>query len=389
MILRARWVVDRNLRVHENGSVNTGVGGCSINFGRSILMPGLVNAHCHLDYTNMRGLIPPQKSFTAWINRITQRKRTWTNDDFTRSITQGLEDSLHAGTTTMVNWICSPPWIETVVPLPMRVWWLWEQIMFQPTPVLKQWDKWPSQISGKSALWHAGIAPHAPYTCGMEVIQKAVRWSAQRHLPWSIHVAESKDEFDMYRHASGPMFKRFQDLGRNMHDCGYGTPLVVLKCEILNSKSPVLLVHANYLESSDFSILKSAMDQSQTQISIVHCPRSHKFFGHRRFPLKRLVSMGLNVCLGTDSLASNNDLSMFHEMSHLAKTHPEIDLRQIVCMATICGARALGVEGDWFHWQDWIAIPTNASSEEKVWQVITRFTGKPDFVMVDGQPCNG
>jgi len=394
MILRARWVVDRNLRVHENGSVNTGGGGCSINLGRSIIMPGLVNAHCHPDYTGMRGLISRQATFTEWIDRITAHKRSWTVADFTRSIRNGLEESLNYGTTAMVNWVCSPAAVEPLIPTPIRIWWLWEQIGFRSTIDPRIWRDWPAKVSQKSTLWSAGLAPHALYTCKADIIRKIASWSAKQRCPWSIHVAESEEEFNMLRHAKGTMYQFFRKADRNMTDCGKRTPLALLKSELIDSPqrghfaTPILLVHANYLERGDLSILRSAIRNLQGLISIVHCPRSHKFFGHRHFPLKRLGSMGLNLCLGTDSLASNNDLSMFREMSHLAKTHPEIDHRQIVCMATICGARALGVEEDWFHWQDWIAISANASNEEKVWQAITRFTGKPNFVMVDGQPCN-
>ena len=91
------------------------------------------------------------------------------------------------------------------------------------------------------------------------------------------------------------------------------------------------------------------------------------------------------MCLGTDSLASNRDLSVFAEMNLFTQKWPTLNPYQIVCMTTINGARALGAGKEWLEWQDWIAIPAPFTRSTDIWDAITHFTGKPYFVMVDGQ----
>ncbi len=411
MILRAKWVVDRTMKVHKNGQVDTELGTRNseqaVDLGDVVLMPGLVNAHGHLDYTEMRGLIPPPKNFTSWIESITQLKRSWTEEDYVRSIERGMAESLAFGTTTMANWVCSQKLAGKVAVCPIRIWWFWEQIAFRSKTLpafarkkvkqkkeaitfgdgasLETWEGWESEASARYRLWKSGLAPHAPYTCRSEVIQEATRWSALHRRPWSIHIAESHEEFEMFRHAHGSLYDMFKRLGRDMSDCGRDTPLGNLRFEISNLRSPVLLVHANQLDLSDFELLEESISRAPSLISMIHCPRSHHYFGHPKFPLTRLRDAKVNLCLGTDSLASNKDLSMFREMNLVAQNWPELDPRVIVLMATINGVRALGMEKEWLNWQDWIAIPAQLSRSVDVWSAITHFTGDPCFVMINEQ----
>lgn len=405
MILRAKWVVDRRLQVHRDGTVDTGKEPSpsltptierrtsnfpqTVDLGDSILLPGLVNAHCHLDYTDMCGKIPPSQNFADWINEINRRKRSWTEADFSRSIVRGLAQALSYGTTTMANWVCSPPTVAALPagpPISMRIEWLWEQIALRDVANPKLWDEWHSQIAGRSPLWRAGLAPHAPYSCRAEVIRAAAEWSAGWQRPWSIHVAESAEEFAMFHESKGPLFELFHSLGRSMDDCGKTTPFGAIWQIVHESETPVLLIHANHLDAADFALLSADVARPASRlVSVVHCPRSHAYFGREKFPLQKFSALGVNVCLGTDSLASNRDLSMFAEMGCLVESQPQLRPQEIVSMATLSGARSLGMEREWFQWQDWIAIPAEVGNAEDVWSAIVHFTGKPTWIMVDGQ----
>ncbi len=389
MILRARWVVDRSLCLHEHAWVDTATNRVGqrtpgrkpvVDLGDSILMPGLVNAHCHLDYTDFRGRIPAQKSFVDWILRIVRLKKSWTRRQFTRSIQHGLDEALGFGTTAMANWICSPGTMKGLRPRPMRITWLWEQIAYRGEDVFDAWKVWPAHCARFSPLWLAGIAPHAPYTCSRDIIRQAEEWSARRRRPWSMHVAESRDEDAMFRRECGPMFRLFEQGGRDMRDCGNSSPFQFLQSQPLHRTAPLLLVHANHIGPGDFRFLKPP-------VSIVHCPRAHAYFRHRRFPLEQLRARGVNICLGTDSLASNEDLSMFGEMRRCASVYPRMAPREIVRMATLNGARALGMGSGWRSWRDWVAI--SCRGRRDAWNQITSFTGRPHFVMVNGEvvPC--
>jgi cytosine/adenosine deaminase-related metal-dependent hydrolase len=160
----------------------------------------------------------------------------------------------------------------------------------------------------------------------------------------TMHVSESPEEFEMYFNRSGRLFDWLKRQ-RNMSDCGIGTPVKQLhRCGLLCEK--MLVVHANYLKLGDVKLL------AQNDASVVHCPRSHSYFGYDPFPFKKLVAAGVNVCLGTDSLASVNrvhgnkpELSLFAEMAVFSLKNPGVRPIDIIKMATINGARALGMEG--------------------------------------------
>lgn len=385
MILRAPWVVDRSLRLHRNGAIHVGRSAKVVVLEDSILMPGLVNAHCHLDYTDLRGSILPRKSFTAWIEQINAAKHSWSPGDFTRSIARGLAESLRYGTTALVNWICSPSTLPVPPAVPMRVWHLWEQIAIRSPVDVSAWDEWRATIQGRSPLWHGGVAPHALYSCVAETVAEAARWSARHRLPWSIHLAESDEEFAMFHDARGPLFEFFRRLGRDLRDCGGTSPLRALRPELASLRSPLLLVHANGLDRGDFRCLRAWPDAIRRRLHVVHCPRSHAFLAHPSFPLKSLARSGINLCLGTDSLASNTNLSMFEEMGACRAAHPELAADEVVRMATLNGAAALGQSRAWPRWDDWIAIRAAAARPAAVWEAICRFTGEPRFVMVDGK----
>src|SRR5207247_1189671 len=108
----------------------------------------------------------------------------------------------------------------------------------------------------------------------------------------------------------------------------------------------LLAVHVNYLGRDDAAIL------GRRNVSVVHCPRSHDYFGHSPFPYSELSGAGINICLGTDSLASTIKsrhetpaLNLFAEMQSLARRRPELSPDLVLRTATIAGARALGWKG--------------------------------------------
>src|SRR5208283_4249567 len=146
-----------------------------------------------------------------------------------------------------------------------------------------------------------------------------------RQTNWRVtmHVAESEDEFEMFARRRGPMFD-WLERQRGTEDCGRGTPLAqVERCGLLGEN--FLAVHANYLLDSDIQAL------ARSGASVVHCPRSHAYFQHQRFPCEELAAAGVNVCLGTDSLASVSlawrqkpELNLLAERRQFAADHPGV-----------------------------------------------------------------
>jgi aminodeoxyfutalosine deaminase len=154
-----------------------------------------------------------------------------------------------------------------------------------------------------------------------------------------LHVAESMEEINLFKEGRGPLW----DFCRRIFpQLDYGESISPIRFLYRNGLIPQgsLFIHCNFTDSEDIRILKD------TKTSVVHCPRSKAFFNHPGFHPDKLLAAGINLCLGTDSLASNDSLSLFDEMAELHRGHPEIPCREILAMATLNGARALGRVGE-------------------------------------------
>ena len=139
-------------------------------------------------------------------------------------------------------------------------------------------------------------------------------------------------------------------------------------------ESPVLLIHCNYLDGDSMRKILSSRS------SVVYCPRSHNFFGHTNHPVRELLDLGVNVALGTDSLASNDSLSVLDEMRFLFQSRKDLKAEEIFRMATLNGAAALGFGSTLGrlrrgHWADLTVlrlaemIPAPRTSCLKFWKV--------------------
>ena len=167
-----------------------------------------------------------------------------------------------------------------------------------------------------------GLSPHAPYTVTGDVLHAAAVAARKWRWPLTTHIAESEEEFEMFLYRGGPLFEWLKSQ-RDMSDLA-GSPVALLdQNEYLGPN--LLAVHVNYLWRHDATTL------AKRGVSVVHCPRSHDYFRHLRFPRADLEDAGVNLCLGTDSLASVRknagqlpELSMFAEMQSFAETNPEV-----------------------------------------------------------------
>ncbi len=310
-----------------------------VDLGEVALLPGLINAHCHLDFTCLRGKIEPRRSFADWIREINRFRGEMNEDDFLDSIAAGFEEAQRWGTTTIANIESSTALLDRMQLPPLRTWWFAELIDVRATVPAEEMVAQSLAHFREKENWRGGfgLSPHAPYTASSDLIRRAAEAAERRELPLTIHLAESEEEMEMFHEGRGPLFDLLQSLGRPMNDCGAGkTPLgVVLERGVLDEKW--IVVHLNELTENDFARLAHG-----PRFHIAHCPRSGRYFCHREFALSRLRELGFNVCLGTDSLASNSSLSLFAEMQSLREANPSLAPEQVLAMATVNAARALG-----------------------------------------------
>jgi cytosine/adenosine deaminase-related metal-dependent hydrolase len=411
IIVRARTVLPINSRPIEDGAVlilgdrivtigpwkgfpaafTSANRGKIFDLGDVILMPGLVNAHCHLDYTGMAGMWPPPKKFIDWIPRMLAAKAEWSYSDYARSWVNGAKMLLNSGTTTVADIEAAPELLPEVwEATPLRV------ISFlEMTGVRSKRD--PNEILHEAlgkidSLSHdrstATLSPHAPYSTSPELLRLSAETARERNLRVAIHVAESQQEFEMYTQGSGEMYEWLKRNGRDNSDCGRGSPFQDLERAGLIREN-LLAIHANYLDESDYQLLNGK------KVSVIHCPRSHEYFRHTKFPLEKMLAANVNVCLGTDSLATvvkpdkqELELNMFQEMQAFARTNPEVAASAILKMATMNGARALGLFGKagvlaGGAFADMIAIPFAGKTSEAE-NAALHFSGHVRASMIGG-----
>lgn len=409
MIIRARFVVTMDGPPIENGAVAilgdriVDVGkfgeieaqGKVLDLGEQALLPGLINAHCHLDYTCLRGKIPPPGSFSAWIRAINAEKAKLSTEDYVISITEGLAAARSYGTTTIANLEAFPELIGKIEE-PIRTWWLAELIdLREPNRAKEIVDL---AVDSVKAAKNWGLAPHAPFTASANLYQRGEEVAFHEDVLLTTHLAESHEEFSMFWDASGPLYDFMQEIGRDMGDCGGKTPLgsflnaigkPVPTCpeesrRARNDKE-WLVVHLNEVTEADFELL----DQWANRFSVAHCPRSHAYFGHSPFQFEKLRSLGFNICLGTDSLASNDDLSLFGEMRAFQRNWPRVSPEEILSLVTLNPARALRkshalgrIRQNCFA--DLLAIPL-AGSRKSLFDAIVAYQDTVPWVMTGGE----
>ena len=389
----AVWLSGNRIRaVGRRRDLTVPSGEPAVDLGDTILLPGLINAHCHLDYTDMAGEIAPARLFTDWIKTITTAKSGMIYADFAQSWMRGAQMLLRTGTTTVADIESVPELLpELWQATPLRVFSFLELtgVKSRREPRLILDDAARKIESLPASRGGAGLSPHAPYSTTPELLRLSAATARDKGWRLVTHVAESDQEFEMFMHARGEMFDWLKRNERDMSDCGLGSPV---RCLARNGylADNLLAVHANYLAPGDAALL------AERGVSVVHCPRSHAFFQHRRFPREELAAAGVNICLGTDSLASVTkargqplELNLVNELQSCAAAHPDLSAEEIVRMAILNGAHALGMQGKIGELKenalaDLIAIPF-AGNLPDTFDAIVHHTGEVAASMIDGE----
>jgi cytosine/adenosine deaminase-related metal-dependent hydrolase len=350
--LRARWIVPVEGPPIENGVV-TVVGKCietagsnatgeAIDLGDVVLMPGLVNAHTHLEFSDCdKPLGRARTSLPDWIRQVIgARHRSDRNADAT--IQLGFSESLRAGVTT-IGEISTLPHSAYADSQGTSLALFQEVIGFSAARIDSVFGDLEDRLDSAMATAHpVGISPHAPYTVHPELLGRLISTAHQRNLPMAMHLAESREELQLLHDGTGPFQQLLAD--RSMWDPEAiplrSRPLDYL--QLLAEAPQALVIHGNYLDGEEIAFLAEHRDR----MSLVYCPRTHAYFGHDAYPLEELLRAGVRVVLGTDSRASNPDLSLLAEMRFVAKRFPAITSAAILDMGISIAATALGLDDE-------------------------------------------
>ena len=314
----------------------------SRDLGNVVLMPGLINAHTHLELSWMRGRVPPASKFTDWVKTLfAARGRpdgTMTAEQVA-AIAEAIDEVKASGTVAVGDISNSLTSAE-----PMRRAGL-DGVIFHELLGFKERDG--ALVSSTSAMRSAAIeagsrvsvVPHAPYSTSLELfgaIRKAV--DAGDCSIMSVHLGESPEEVEFLEKGTGPWRTMLQLIGawRDDWQAPACDPVQYLdRHGLIDDRT--LVVHG--VQFTDRALARLA----GIGATLVTCPRSNQWVGVGYPPIERFYNSGVKVAVGTDSLASVEDLNLFSELKTMRYVAPGVPAGKILESATLTGARALGL----------------------------------------------
>jgi cytosine/adenosine deaminase-related metal-dependent hydrolase len=367
--LRARWVFPVASPPVEGGVVTVNDGrivavgphateGQAVDLGDVAILPGLVNAHTHLEFSELeQPLGEPGMSFPRWIREVIawrlRREEEETQAPSRRrlAITRGLEASAAHGVAALGE-IAAPGWpeepfLETSLDCTVFQELLGLAPERQPSLLQLAENHWAAgqhpDSQRRGGTWRAAFSPHAPYTAPPALVEQVAELSQRTGAPVAMHLAESWEELELLQSRSGPFAEFLAELSPvfpNLIPRGI-RPQDYL--ERLARAARALVIHGNYLDEEEIAFLAEHAER----MSVVYCPRTHAYFRHGRYPLEALLAQGVHVAIGTDSLASNPDLNLWNELRFIAQHYPSVAPETVLHLGTQAGADALGIADEY------------------------------------------
>ncbi len=357
MLLAARWIlpvteppirdgiiavegrcIDAVMLSHESDR------GGAEDLGDVILVPGLINAHTHLEL----GPLPPApdrpEDLVDWLLRVIasqhELKRETLSERTVTTVAEGVAASLAAGVTTVGDITRFSDLTRPILRSgPLGVVSFGEVLgIGKSRQQVGERLRLAADPQYDSECLSTALSPHAPYSIEAAGIERVVGHAREHDMRTCIHLAESVEEIQFLETGRG----RFRELLERIGVWDDAIPIprttpVRWLCDLGALGPECVIAHGNYLDDEEIELLCA------TGTSVAYCPRTHDYFAHQRHPVVQLLGGGVNVCVGTDSLASNPSLSVLEELVFLREMHPELSPEVILAMGTINGARALGL----------------------------------------------
>jgi cytosine/adenosine deaminase-related metal-dependent hydrolase len=334
--LRRGYVAVDGGEIVDVGTLPTGAEVPSI-----AILPGLVNAHTHLELSWMKGRIPPDDSMPAWAQRLITLRLSSPGGGPVPMV-EAIAAVRASGTTLVGDVTNSLATYDLLAASELSAAVFYEQLGFNAAMALPLIAAAKQQLSEVRQIdrVRATIVPHAPYSVSPELM-RAIAGANPDGRPISIHAGESPEEMQFLKEGSGPWRDLLERLGvwsPHWAAPGCGPVEYLDRLGLLNDR--LVAVHGVQLTDDELGRLAAA------GATLVTCPRSNRWTGAGTPPIDRFYASGVSVALGTDSLASVDDLNLFAEMAAVRSIAPSVPARDILRSATLEGARALGFGGE-------------------------------------------
>lgn len=341
-----------------------------VDLGQSLIIPGLVNAHTHLDLGALRGMLPPPARFTDWLVQVIAYRRQANAQEWTAAIEDGIKESVRHGTTWLGDISFNDQSLDPLNAAGLDGLVFRELIGMSHERVelaLSLADDWVNEDTESD--WRA-LSPHAPYTVSEPLL--TLLHMHFHSTPMAMHVAETREELQLLNDKSGPFRDFLQNMGVWHPDQLFASIDDVLN--LLNDLDQAYIIHGNYLTREQWQ-------RFNTSTTVVYCPRTHAYFGHEPHPYLQMLDDGVNVALGTDSLASNPDLSILNECRFLwQRDRAKLDGPALMAMATNNGQTSLLPKES----ASLVVVPHDASSTNP-WELLWKGPAPPSGVYIQGK----
>lgn len=345
--MRDAWVAVERGRIvaigrdHDSATPET-------DLGEVALLPGLVNAHTHLELSYLREQVPPAEAFVAWIRGVMAARRQRPDPlaaEILDGVRAGIDEAVRTGTAVVGDISNTLVTHGPLLDSPLAGILFYELIRFNTTDPWGLVDQACQQIDALplSARVRPSLAAHAPYSVA-PLVFRALRAAIDQRpfVPCSVHLAESREESEFIMHAGGAWREFLEQVGswdpafvapgvspvRYLDDAGF-----------LDRR--VLAVHGVQMTPGDLTRLAAH------GTTLVTCPRSNVYTGAGHPPVASFYAAGVPVAVGTDSLASTPDLNVFAELAAMRGLAPDVPAARLIESATMVGARALGFDTEY------------------------------------------
>ena len=312
--------------------------------GQSVILPGLVNAHVHLELSDCISGDPPNNGFAGWLVGMLKRTRL-TPEEIAAKVRQavpmGADQCLRFGVTTVgdISRQCQIS-RSLLRHRSLRVVSFGEiQAMAKRRVFLEERLEIAADDSEASDTLRIGLTPHAPYSVEPAGFARCLETAKGNNLPLATHLAESREEGLFLAEHTGPLrelWEQWLTWDDQVPKFAHGPIQFAKSLGLLDY--PTLLAHVNYCDDDELKILAAG------KASVVYCPRTHQYFGHPPHRWRDMLAAGINVAVGTDSCASSPDLNLVDDLRLLHRIAPDVPAAKLWELATLRAARALGME---------------------------------------------
>jgi len=355
---RARHVVPMDGPVLENAAVAVARGlirevgrfselkhhwrGPVLDHGEVAILPCLVNAHVHLEFSALKNRVPPQSDFPAWLSATLAAYDSLTPYEVEGGLEVGLRELWRFGTGLVGEVSNTGLSLEALKESGLDYHYFFECLGFHldgEGPLAGDFPIFLTETALNDPYFSA--AAHAPYSVSPRLFRRVAAWNRRRGRLMAVHLAESAEEVE-FLHTGGGFFRELL-MARGRWRNGFQPPGLspVAYLDSLGVLGPdTLAVHCVQVSEEDVATL------ARRGVGVILCPRSNRRTGAGRAPLPLFRAAGIPLALGTDSLASAEDYNLFRDLLLLHEDFPEVPVEELLSLATLAGARALRREGE-------------------------------------------